>query len=84
MPWRTKSPGAQSDRIQDHKEGLGPPRGKITGSGSARAVPREQRTFEMPPWLGIEVTGQRGYYNSALAIRPHCLWSGRRDAERIA
>jgi CYTH domain-containing protein len=38
----------------------------------------------MPPWLGIEVTGQRGYYNSALAIRPHYLSSGRRDAERIA
>ena len=44
----------------------------------------EQQGFEMPPWLGMEVTGQRGYYNSALAIRPHCLWSGRRDAERIA
>jgi adenylate cyclase len=44
----------------------------------------EQQAFEIPDWIGVEVTGQRGYYNSALAIRPFCMWSGHRDGERVA
>ena len=35
----------------------------------------DQETFERPPWLGVEVTGQQQYYNSALALRPYCRWS---------
>jgi adenylate cyclase len=34
----------------------------------------ERETFERPPWLGLEVTGQPGYYNSALAQRPYVSW----------
>lgn len=44
----------------------------------------EQEAFEMPAWIGVEVTGQRAYYNSALAIRPYCLWSSRPEADRVA
>jgi adenylate cyclase len=35
--------------------------------------------FARPPWLGVEVTDSRRYYNLALAARPYALWS---DAER--
>jgi len=34
----------------------------------------ERETFERPPWLGVEVTGQPRYYNSALAQRPYATW----------
>lgn len=34
----------------------------------------EHETFERPPWLGIEVTGQSRYYNSALAQHPYAIW----------
>jgi adenylate cyclase len=34
----------------------------------------ERETFDRPPWLGVEVTGQQQYYNSALAQRPYALW----------
>jgi adenylate cyclase len=36
----------------------------------------ERETFERPPWLGLEVTGQAQYYNSALALRPYATWQG--------
>jgi adenylate cyclase len=35
--------------------------------------------FELPAWIGAEVTGQPQYYNSFLVRRPFCSWS-RRDA----
>ena len=44
----------------------------------------EQQAFEMPTWIGVEVTGRRGFYNSALALRPYCVWSQRQDAGRVA
>ena len=31
--------------------------------------------FERPPFLGLEVTGQRRYYNSQLRARPYCQWT---------
>jgi adenylate cyclase len=34
----------------------------------------EREAFERPPWLGVEVTGQPRYYNSALAQRPYASW----------
>jgi len=34
----------------------------------------ERETFERPPWLGLEVTGQPRYYNSSLAQRPYATW----------
>jgi adenylate cyclase len=30
--------------------------------------------FELPDWIGTEVTGQTAYYNSALVQRPFCGW----------
>jgi hypothetical protein len=37
---------------------------------------REDQEFDLPPWIGPEVTGQTPYYNSSLALRPFCDWSG--------
>jgi|SRR5262245_4561154 len=34
----------------------------------------ERESFERPPWLGLEVTGQPRYYNSSLAQRPYASW----------
>ena len=31
--------------------------------------------FELPTWLGREVTQEQRYYNQALALRPYCEWS---------
>jgi adenylate cyclase len=31
--------------------------------------------FERPPWLGREVSGERRYYNHALALRPYRDWA---------
>jgi adenylate cyclase len=31
--------------------------------------------FDQPPWLGVEVTGHRQYYNSALARQPFGRWA---------
>jgi len=36
--------------------------------------------FERPAWLGVEVTEQMRYYNSALAERPFSAWTA---AERV-
>jgi len=40
----------------------------------------EHETFDRPPWLGIEVTGQAQYYNGSLARHPFCKWSTTRSA----
>jgi adenylate cyclase len=32
-------------------------------------------SFEIPDWLGIEVTDQLRYYNMALSARPYSVWS---------
>lgn len=34
----------------------------------------EHQRFELPSWVGAEVTGQPQYYNSYLARRPFCSW----------
>ena len=34
----------------------------------------EDETFEKPSWLGMEVTGDRRYYNSYLARNPFKYW----------
>ncbi len=38
---------------------------------------REDETFERPPWLGEEVTGDQRYYNAALALHPWRQWTER-------
>lgn len=35
----------------------------------------EQEPFDIPEWLGIEVTEQLRYYNMALSARPYSVWS---------
>ena len=37
---------------------------------------REDQEFDLPEWIGPEVTGQTPYYNSSLALRPFCSWAG--------
>lgn len=34
----------------------------------------EQQDISLPDWIGTEVTGQTDYYNSALVMRPYCMW----------
>ncbi len=34
----------------------------------------EDETFELPDWIGEEVTGTEKYYNSNLSITPYTLW----------
>lgn len=34
----------------------------------------EEQTFEMPPWVGREVTGEVRYHNSHLAVMPYKIW----------
>ena len=34
----------------------------------------EEELFEIPLWLGKEVTGDKRYYNSKLAKNPFCKW----------
>jgi adenylate cyclase len=42
---------------------------------------REAQQFELPPWIGEEITGQAQYYNGSLARQPFCSWStARRQA----
>ena len=36
-----------------------------------------EQSFEKPPWLGIEVTGDPRYYNSCLSSTPFCKWEFR-------
>jgi adenylate cyclase len=35
----------------------------------------EAQQFELPSWLGAEITGQGRYYNGSLAQQPFCCWS---------
>ena len=46
-------------------------------------LPDENHSFELPPWIGTEVTGQRQYYNGALALHPYGFWT-RSDAAMAA
>lgn len=34
----------------------------------------EQTTFPLPPWIGVEVTGDPRYFNSRLAEHPFSSW----------
>jgi adenylate cyclase len=36
----------------------------------------EEQTFEMPEWLGAEVTEDVRYYNANLAVQPYASWGG--------
>jgi len=35
----------------------------------------ERQPFDLPPWIGTEVTSQRRYYNGDLAQRPFRQWA---------
>ncbi|HWJ26009.1 MAG TPA: hypothetical protein VNS32_05670, partial [Flavisolibacter sp.] len=34
----------------------------------------EQETFDLPDWVGEEVTDQTKYYNASLSIKPYKSW----------
>lgn len=36
----------------------------------------EDQAFDMPPWIGAEVTGERRYYNATLVEKPFSQWDG--------
>jgi adenylate cyclase len=38
-------------------------------------VRHEDELFDLPPWLGPEITGQSQYYNGSLARQPYCKWT---------
>jgi adenylate cyclase len=44
----------------------------------------EAQSFEMPAWLGAEITGQERFYNSSLAKQPFSAWAAQQGmgAER--
>lgn len=35
----------------------------------------ETEAFALPPWIGVEVTGLKRYYNAALIAHPYGVWS---------
>lgn len=35
----------------------------------------ENEAFDLPHWIGTEVTGDRKYYNSMLTKHPFCTWN---------
>ncbi|WP_343524672.1 CYTH domain-containing protein [Pedobacter sp.] len=35
----------------------------------------EDETFDLPDWVGVEVTGEEKYYNANLTIRPFKRWA---------
>jgi CYTH domain-containing protein len=35
----------------------------------------EEQSFERPPWIGEEVTGDPRYYNAALCVAPFSTWN---------
>jgi adenylate cyclase len=37
---------------------------------------REDEAFELPPWIGEEVSGDPRYYNVCLAKHPYKAWAG--------
>jgi adenylate cyclase len=37
-------------------------------------LPTEEATFPQPVWLGLEVSGDARYYNSALSLTPFSVW----------
>ena len=37
-------------------------------------LPTEKTEFNIPSWLGEEVTGIKKYYNAVLAQNPFCFW----------
>lgn len=34
----------------------------------------EGQVFELPSWVGVEVTGEKRYYNASLAVHPVSSW----------
>ena len=44
-------------------------------------LPQETQAFDMPTWLGPEITGQERYYNSSLVRRPFRAWTAEHAAE---
>ena len=37
----------------------------------------EDETFELPSWIGKEVSLDSRYFNSSLALDPYCNWKDR-------
>lgn len=46
-------------------------------------LPSEEAPFTEPDWLGIEVTGDRRFYNSDLSARPFSTWPNSERAHAL-
>lgn len=46
------------------------------------ALQSEDQAFARPPWIGREVTGDHGYFNSNLATKPYGTWREQGDLHR--
>lgn len=42
----------------------------------------EDQAFARPPWIGRDVTGDHGYFNSNLATKPYGTWREQGDLHR--
>ena len=58
-------------RIFEVDEFLGDNEGLVMAEVELDAV---DETFERPPFLGKEVTGDRRYYNASLTVNPYKMW----------
>ena len=43
----------------------------------------ERQQFDLPSWIGAEVTGQSQYYNSTLVQRPFGIWTAEAKVYRL-
>lgn len=42
-------------------------------------IEHERQQFEMPAWIGAEITGEERYYNSRLTRQPFRMWADQAD-----
>jgi len=73
--WRYRIP--MGDLVWEVDEFLGENQGLILAEVE---LVSEDQTFDLPDWMGQEVTGDRRYYNSNLVNYPYQQWSATEPA----
>ncbi|HEY9546751.1 MAG TPA: CYTH domain-containing protein [Solimonas sp.] len=64
--------GAHDDAVWEIDEFVGDNAGLVVAEIELLTI---DATFERPLWLGRELTGERRYYNHALALHPYMAWA---------
>ena len=72
IPASCNSASASSQLFWEVDEFLGENAGLVVAEIE---VPSEDTEFEIPDWVGEEVTGEKRYYNSHLCKNPYKNWS---------